>query len=274
MDTLTAAEAEYLSNLPRGLPTLEWVQSELDRVWREFGLDNRRPLDSQPVGAYYVHPVWLMNGIFTAADPESQAHRQAIVAHAVGLRPSSVADFGGGFGELACLVSEQLPDARVSVVEPYAHEAEMRRLSSLPGVSYDSQLERPYDVLIAQDVLEHVERPVELAMELASAVRVGGVLILANNFYPVEECHLPRTFYLRHTFTLVMRALGLSYRGSVAGCSYAKVYAVGSKLRPGRARIVAGLSRVLAPIINVCLRLIPGRIRRAVANIAAKRVSR
>src|SRR5690606_34326321 len=81
-----------------------------------------------------------------------------------------------------------------------------------------------YDVVIAQDVLEHVEDPVLLASKLASAVRVGGTVLFANCFYPVIECHLPSTFHFRHTFRFVMRALGLSYVGSIRGAEHAKIF--------------------------------------------------
>lgn len=53
------------------MPTHDWVCDELDRVWHQFRLDNRRPLDEQPVGEFYRHPVWLMNGLFSAVDPTS-----------------------------------------------------------------------------------------------------------------------------------------------------------------------------------------------------------
>ncbi len=215
---LSTYERDYLAALPGELPTVEWVQDQLDREWHLLNLDNRRRLDVQPIGDFYSHPVWLMAGIFTVSDPASRAHRVALASYVSSLGPRSVADFGGGFGELARLVATSSPDTQVSIVEPFAHDAAKRRLSQLENVSYESEISGPYDVLIAQDVLEHVERPVDLAAEIASAARFGGTLIFANAFYPVEACHLPSTFYLRHTFTFVMRALGLSYQGPVAGC--------------------------------------------------------
>ena len=79
-----------------------------------------------------------------------------------------------------------------------------------------------FDIVVAQDVLEHVEQPVDLAMEIAGAVRPGGTVALANHFEPVIACHLPRTFHLLHTFRFVMRAFGLRYQGVIEGADHAQ----------------------------------------------------
>jgi 2-polyprenyl-3-methyl-5-hydroxy-6-metoxy-1,4-benzoquinol methylase len=245
-DALTDTEIHYLSSLPQQLPPVQWVWAELDRVWRELRLDNRRPLSGQPVGAFYAHPVWLMNGLFSAADPESQGHRAAIAKWVAERSPRRVADYGGGFGELARLISAATPDASVAIVEPFPSKAAQTRFHDHPEISFVAKLDaRAYDVVIAQDVLEHVERPIGLAVQLARAVRVGGSIVFANNFFPVIACHIPRTFHLRRSFRYVMQMLGLHYAGAVPGAPHAQIFVVQERLHPWAAHAASIASSCL-----------------------------
>lgn len=258
---LTAAEADYLAGLPDEVPTTDWVWSEMDRVWHDLGLDNTLPLGDQPVEEFYRHPVWLMNGVFTATDPESAAHRTAVAGYAARLDPQTIADYGGGFGELARAVGHRAPSAVVSIVEPFPSGVARDRVAGIPGVDFVERLEKQsFDVVIAQDVLEHVEHPVTLAIELATGVRPGGTIIFANHFEPVIACHLPSTFYLLHTFPIVMRALGLRYQGVIDGADHAQIFVVPSKLRPGAARRADRVSHWLAPVIGWIGSLLPQRL--------------
>ena len=99
--SLSQDEIDYLSGLPPKLPTVEWAWGEMDRVWHQLELDNSRPLTGQQIGKFYSHPVWLMNGVFTAIDPDSVSHRDAIARYLGKIEAKSIADYGGGFGELA-----------------------------------------------------------------------------------------------------------------------------------------------------------------------------
>lgn len=221
---VTNEELDYLRPLGDGkAPSLNWVWSEMDRVWDELGLDNRQPLTAQRVSDFYSHPVWLMNGIYTATDPVSIAHRSAIAEQVKSLNCQSIADFGGGLGELALIMSAENPSARVTIVEPYSSKLLRHRIHASP-VQLVSRLEGQHDCVIAQDVLEHVENPLELARQLVLATRLGGHLIFANCFAPVIKCHLPCTFYLRYTFSFLMEGFGLHAAGSVAGAPHAFVY--------------------------------------------------
>ena len=73
--------AEYLKDLPEEVPSVQWVWGEMDRVWDDAGLDNKKNIANQDIGKFYGHPVWIMNGLFTEIDPESTAHRAAISAY-------------------------------------------------------------------------------------------------------------------------------------------------------------------------------------------------
>ena len=250
-ESLTGEEARYLAGLPDEIPTNEWVWAEINRVWHEHGLDNRKPLAEQPIGAFYSHPVWLMNGAFSAVDPASAEHRRSIARFVASSEARKVADFGGGFGALATQIVAESPSTEVVLIEPYPSQAALARLADQPRISFTPEAEeRAYDVVIAQDVLEHVEMPIVMAEKLARASRPGGILLFANNFTPVIQCHLPRTFHLHHTFRWVMLALGLEYRGRVEGAAHTHVYVVGEKLRPRSASAAATMSRLLAPLLN------------------------
>ena len=251
---LSQTEAEYLVGLPQSLPTVEWVWQEMDRIWHHFRLDNFQPLSKQPIGEYYSHPVWLMNGIFTSSDPVSIAHRMAITRYLSQIKAKAIADYGGGFGSLALAVTQSISDASVSIVEPYPFKVGVERLRIVPRIKFVPDLTSgDYDAIVAQDVLEHVEDPVRLASEIAAAVRRGGEVIFANCFFPVIQCHLPSTFHLRYTFPYVMKALGLKHKGCVKGAEHAQIFIHTGQVNFARAQRAEALSRVLGPVINKVL---------------------
>ena len=248
---LSEVEANYLNSLPKTLPSLEWVWKEMDRVWRELGLVNRRPLDTQPIGEFYSHPVWLMNGIFTVLDPASASNRDAIARYVYRIGATSVADYGGGFGALAQAIARTLPKAKLSIIEPYPSNVALNRLQGEARIQYVANLgSGVYDVIVGEDVLEHVEDPVGLACHIAAAVREGGVVIFANSFYPWIQCHLPSTFHLRYSFPLVMRAYGMRYLGSVEGVPDAQIFERSGPLNRSGARRVEHVSRLVGPVFN------------------------
>jgi 2-polyprenyl-6-hydroxyphenyl methylase/3-demethylubiquinone-9 3-methyltransferase len=266
LDSINSLELEYLSNLPRNLPSVEWVWAELDRVWQAYDLDNMRPLSEQSIGNFYDHPVWLMNGIFTVLDPVSVSHRCAIAKYLKTSNVKSIADYGGGFGELALTINKEIPDASITIIEPYLSSFGLVRLNNTPEIKVVPNLDNGgYDAFVAQDVLEHVEDPVGLAFLMANATGKNGRIIFANFFNPVIQCHLPVTFHLRHTFILVMKALNLRYIGRVGGASHALVFERTGDLNLSRARRVESVSRVIGPTINLTCELL-GRAKRLVLN--------
>jgi len=248
---LSQAEIVYLEQLPMALPSVEWVWEELDRVWRNLSLDNRLSLQGQAIGRYYSHPVWLMNGVFTALDPASVSHRRSIARYLCHVEATLVGDFGGGFGELARAITVANPAATVCIVEPHPSRVMQEIIQTEHRIRLAPSLsDNRYDAIVAQDVLEHVEDPILLASEIAGAVRKGGRVIFANCFYPMIQCHLPSTFHLRHTFHWVMRALGLHYLGRVDGAAHAQVFERVGQLDFARARRAEAFSRLLGPVLN------------------------
>lgn len=242
----------YLKGLPEHLPSVDWVWKEMDRVWLSYGLDNQAPLEGQPIGAFYQHPVWLMNGLFTQLDPVSAEHRKSIACYLKSKGAYMVADFGGGFGELALTMTRQAPCFSVTIIEPYPSQAGLERIRDNKAIRFSDRIEEDaFEAIIAQDVLEHVEDPVKLASELAMGVKLGQYVVFANCFRPVILCHLPAAFHLRHTFPWVMRAMGLEYVGRVPGAEHAQVFRRTGDVNLGRARAAEYLSRLANPMINV-----------------------
>jgi SAM-dependent methyltransferase len=225
--TMNPSIEEYLRPFePIAQLSRQRLLDEMDAVWDALGLDNTRALAEQrdAVGHFYGHPVWVLNGLFSAVDPESVAHREAIVEWARECMPSRVADYGGGSGVLAGMLAQRLPLARVEIIEPFPSPYFVERVEAVEGVRYVSALQGSYDLVVAQDVLEHVDAPVELALELAAAVKQGGFALFANSFWPEIKCHLPATFYLRYQFVRVMRAAGLRAMGHVPGVRHALIF--------------------------------------------------
>jgi 2-polyprenyl-6-hydroxyphenyl methylase/3-demethylubiquinone-9 3-methyltransferase len=228
---------------------------EMDTVWDHFGLDNSGTLASQFKKAthFYNHPVWVLNGLFSEADPVSRGHREAIVQYLNKLSISRVADYGGGGGVLARFISTDLPWAEVDIVEPYPADYFLRDLANMGRVQYVSRLRGPYDAVIAQDVLEHVDDPAGLALELVDAVRLDGYLVFANCFYPIIKCHLPATFYLRHQFGWLMRFAGLKHIGHVPGASHAHVFQRKRPVDRPKFRRANTLAKRVGPTLNAAL---------------------
>jgi 2-polyprenyl-6-hydroxyphenyl methylase/3-demethylubiquinone-9 3-methyltransferase len=244
---------EYLGAHPVERMRLVDLWAEMDSVWDSYGLDNRKPLKDQPVSKFYAHPVWALNGLFSGADPESLRHRIAIADHAVKkLNVSSVADYGGGIGELALQISIASGNTvRIDIIEPYPSNWGLKKTAAHPNVAFQPGLRDEYDLVVAQDVLEHTEDPIGVALSLIQATRVEGHLIFANCFYPVIKCHLPRTFYLRYTFRIVMNAAGLHYVGRIAGAPHAECYRRAGSINRQAVSRADRLMKVCGPALNV-----------------------
>ena len=230
--------------------------AEMDRVWSELGLDNRKRLNYQRVVDFYAHPVWVLNGLFSELDPVSFGHRQAIARYVLkhfGAGPLlRTADVGGGSGVLACEIADAFDGrCRIDIVEPFPSEYFRRRLALRENIQFcDSLSAGGYDVVIAQDVLEHVDQPITLALACVGAVRVKGLVLFANCFYPFIQCHIPGTFYLRHTFRYVLESRGLTYLGTVPGAAHVQVYRRTGEVDSAAVRRRDRLARIIGPGLN------------------------
>ena len=251
VEVLQQSDVEYLEIIARmERPPVDWIWQEMDRVWDVLGLDNRVALQGQAISDFYSHPIWAINGVFTATDPVSVQHRDSIALFVSRLGVTHVADYGGGFGELAQSLRRVAPAVKVDIVEPYPSKLGMQRVKGDAGIQFIKEFENQYDCVIAQDVLEHVELPLELVERLVQATKPGGYLIFANCFYPVIKCHLPSTFYLRYTFAWVMKGLGLKFVEQVEGVSHALVFQRVGNVDINRFKRFAGMAKVVGPLLN------------------------
>lgn len=254
-ESLDEYSKDYLKTLPEKTPTVEWLWQEMNRIWIDKGLDNSEKLTGQDIGGFYSHPVWIANGIFTSIDKESLGHRKAIKDYLVSINADNVADYGGGSGILAELITTN-SSINVDIVEPYPFKFFVNKYKDNTKIKYVDDFEiSNYDVIIAQDVLEHVENPIKMAFQISKHVKLDGYVIFANCFYPVIECHLPSTFYLRHTFRLVMTAMGLKYIGRVKGASHALIFQRKNNLNLRKAIVTSNVARASQPLIQIASKL-------------------
>jgi 2-polyprenyl-3-methyl-5-hydroxy-6-metoxy-1,4-benzoquinol methylase len=250
-DILSPNDIAYLEDIAKSeRPTVDWIWQEMDRIWDILDLDNGVSLQDQAISDFYSHPIWVVNGVFTATDPVSIQHRDAIALFVSQLGVERIADYGGGFGELAqrlCSVDSKI---NIDIVEPYPSKLGMQRIKLDSYIRYINDFENQYDCVIAQDVLEHVENPLELVVKLVAATKLGGYIIFANCFYPVIKCHLPSTFYLRHTFKWVMNGMGLEYVGQVKEVNHALVFRRAGEVNKIKFKCFKGVAKFIGPFFN------------------------
>ncbi|XOJ85156.1 methyltransferase domain-containing protein [Methylophilaceae bacterium Uisw_099_01] len=251
IDLLSEADDKYLQSLPACLPTVEWVWAEMDRIWDYYKINNKKALSDQAIAEFYSHPVWLMNGIFTSLDPISVKHRDVIAQFISDNDFKLIADYAGGFGELAIKMANKSPDSTIKIIEPYPSVFGSYRLKNKENVEISGALGiDEYDVIIAQDILEHVEDPIGLAIALSESVQDNGLILFANCFYPVIKCHLPKTFHLRYTFHFLMLTYGLKYQGKLPGAEHVLIFKKTDRLSVKKLRVAEKISQFSGGVIN------------------------
>ncbi len=199
---------------------------EMDNVWDELGLNNINIThQEQPLlTKFYSHPVWTLNGLFSEADVQSRQHRELLAEYIAKISPDSVADYGGGSGVLARFIADKCPINTIDIIEPYPSQLFVDLMEPYPSIKYCDDLKQLYDVIIAQDVLEHVNNPIEIAIHLIESTHTGGIIVFANCFYPEIKCHLPSTFYLRHTFKKLISFAGLEFVERIDNATHILVF--------------------------------------------------
>lgn len=251
-ETLTPGEAAYLgANLHR-MDDVGKVWAAMDAAWEAEGAGFAPGPETEGLGRFYGGPVWLLNGLFTETDPESRAHREAILAFVRSEDARLVADHGGGFGALARRLAAALPETRVRVVEPWPHPLALHLAGEHPNLAYAEALPAgDADIVIAQDVLEHVTDPLADFARLLDAVRVGGAVIAANCFQPVIHCHYPGALHFHFSFTRIAPRLGCRFEGGLPGAGHAHVFRkTGAAPDWAAARRLERLSRLAFPALS------------------------
>ena len=211
-------ETDYIDSFQIENLSYKLLCQELNRVWRQLGCCNRLELIKQKdkIDRFYRHPVWRLNSLYSQTDPISKSIRSSIVRKIKDLDIDTVIDFGGGDGHLASLIRSKA-GVKAFVFDPYQNERDLSiDQKELNGAQFDG--------LVCLDVLEHTDNPMNLIKQMAGMVRLDGYLIIGSCFYPVIDCHIPRSFYMRHIFSIVAFLFGFNYIGRVAGAEYVHVY--------------------------------------------------
>ena len=165
---------------------------------------------------------------------------------------NTVIDYGGGFGTLARLIAKKKPRIQITIYEPQPSDFAINQAARWANISFLSTIDREYDCLVSTDVLEHVPDPLKTLSEMIDAVRQDGYLIIANNFYPVIKCHLPRTFHLRYTFDGFASIMGCEKIGPCEdshGTIYRKI--VSYRYSWKKIRLLENLSKLAFPFLRV-----------------------
>ena len=139
--TLTLNERQdiekLLSQSQKDYLELEDLWQMMDMTWDKLGCDNKN-LDCEKIELFYAHPIWILNGLFIEQDVTSMSHRQAIskwISHHRNII-QSVIDYGGGFGTLARLISENEEDLVVDIFEPCPSEIAIRSILTYPNTNF------------------------------------------------------------------------------------------------------------------------------------------
>ncbi len=206
-------------------PTLQAIWALMDLAW---AVTEANPNNPQRMAAFYRHPVWTLNGIFTETHKASLDNRLYFSEVISQLKPLRIADYGGGFGALARILAERNPQSIIEVVDPFPSDLAITKSAKYENIVYVDHLTGVYDVIVALDVLEHVEEPLNLIHMLAQHVNKDSRLLLANCFFPVIKCHLPCTFYLRDSFDFLLRRMGIC---AVSQVLYGALYALSGPVR-------------------------------------------
>ena len=246
---LTLAEKDYLNKIFKrfnGFPNLEQIWRLIDEVWTELGCDQYK-MDDKKIILFYQHPVWILNGFFIEQHSESIYNIKEISNYIQKQNPQRILDFGGGFGNLARLLGKSLPGSQIEIFDPYPSKIAIFLVSSLKNVKFVKEFSGLYDFMIATDVFEHLDDPINSARNSIKYLRYEGQYLIANCFEPVMLCHLPKLFHFNYSWNFVMQELGFKLGKKVA---HGRVFHKVKDFDEIKARKIAKFSSTIYPIIN------------------------
>lgn len=218
----TKAALPYLSKFPV-LISIQELWNELDRVWDDCLLKHNNSYTDDFFADFYTHPVWCLNSVFSAVDPVSTANREALIGAIDALPVDTVVDMGGGYGAFLKMLKKHSPQLSTILCEPYIDQAVASELAK-NQILISRQIPVNADAYIFVDVLEHLTSPLSYLAKVIKNGKRGSFFIFGNCFYPFIKCHLPSTFYLRHSFHVASRLLGLVYIDHVKSAEYLQIY--------------------------------------------------
>ena len=163
--------------------SLEQIWYLMDSVWDNLELDNEN-LDLEKLQEFYMHPVWLLNGLYTETDNESIAHRKKL-SNWVRSKPEiqKIVDVGGGIGFLARTIASDTPTSEIKILEPFPSSYAARVIENRKSIEFISKLYGTYDCIILMDVIEHVEDPLLMIHSLENNLNENGYLVTGTVSY-------------------------------------------------------------------------------------------
>ena len=218
---------KYLSKFPE-LISIEKLWKEMDRVWLDCLQKHEFKLTENFFAEFYSHPIWCLNSIFSSIDSASRQNRKALIQAISSLQVETVVDMGGGYGVFLEMLKKECSKLKLILCEPYLDKQIELELSKKKIFS-SREIPLSADVYVFIDVLEHIVEPLSYLQRVIKSAKINSYFIFGNCFYPCIKCHLPSTFYLRHTFHLAALLMGLSYVDKVKDAPYMKIYQLTSR---------------------------------------------
>jgi SAM-dependent methyltransferase len=132
--------------------------------------------------------------------------------------PGTVLDFGSGTGtNLTIPLAETFPDSRFLGVDTDASSVDYaNKVNTSPNLSFglieEAARHAPYDMIIASEVIEHVDEPGELLLMLRGMLSDNGRLVLTmpNGYGPFEMTAFAESLlYVSGIHTLLHKVAGL-----------------------------------------------------------------
>jgi 2-polyprenyl-3-methyl-5-hydroxy-6-metoxy-1,4-benzoquinol methylase len=233
------------------------LTNEIDRVWDSYHLSSK---NFKNINLFYQHPVWILNGLWTYEDKNSVLHRHLVVKFFKDFfknRPIKVSDYGGGAGSLGKICVKLYNNIKCyDIIEPYPFIYFKKKLKKEKKIFFKKKIKKNfYDVLIMQTVLEHVNNPIDVLKNVLKNFEKGKLILIGNDFYPIEKCHIKTNFYLRHTFNWVVQSLGLKFISVIKGCEYMNAYEVVNSSNKYLINIKILIARMVGPLLNIAVDL-------------------
>lgn len=143
--------------------------------------------------------------------------RRATILRLLGQRPAgNVVDLGCGGGQLLCEIGRRYPHSRLTGVD-LSPELIARNRLELPHLEWraadlcepegpPAELCQRFDTIIATELIEHVEDPLQFLKNAARMARPNGRLLLSTQSGPLR-CTERHAGHIRHFSAGQMRAL-------------------------------------------------------------------
>jgi 2-polyprenyl-6-hydroxyphenyl methylase/3-demethylubiquinone-9 3-methyltransferase len=241
------AARDYVISFPE-LISLNDLHVLIDGAWDTILANHEGKISDAFLSEFYSHPVWALNAIFAESDPQSRSHRVALATQIRNLGISSVADIGGGSGTFLRILKSTHTSINCILCEPYIEHNLISPLQK-KGIEWSAHPPENVEAYTLIDVLEHLGDPLRLVKDLVDIASNGSYFFFGNCFYPIIKCHLAQTFFLRRTFALAAKCMGLQPLGRVKDAEYIEIYRL--ERNPGVDPLVESLNMILPHVSHI-----------------------